>query len=258
MKLLTINAEDWYNGFIPAEDKGWDRLEYRVDKMLVPMLDELDKHHVRAVVFCTGWLAEKHPEMVREIARRGHMIGCNGYWHIEPLTMSIEEFREDTKKAKEILEEVSGQKVKAFRAANFSMDEERLGVMAELGFQYDSSLFGSEPYKVSDGFKGVQKGSESSEGLMEYPVAKYKGKIPFSGGGFFRLMPYWLIRKAMKEMPYVMTYFHPRDFDKDMPLWPGLSAKAKFLTTVGVASAYGKWLKMMNDFEFVNIEQAKI
>lgn len=239
MNILTINAEDWYNGFIPAEDKDWDRLEYRVDKMLVPMLDELDKHHVRAVVFCTGWLAEKHPEMVREIARRGHMIGCNGYWHIEPLTMSAEVFREDTKKAKEILEEVSGQNVKAFRAANFSMDEERLGVLAELGFQFDSSMFGEKAYSVGE--------------IIEYPVAKYKGKIPFSGGGFFRLMPYWLIRKAMKEMPYVMTYFHPRDFDKEQPLWPEIGAKDKFLSTVGVASGFKKWQKLLNEFNFETI-----
>lgn len=236
MNILTINAEDWYNGNIPAEDKDWDRLEYRVDKMLFPMLDELDKHGVKAVVFCTGWLAEKHPKMVREVARRGHRIGCNGYWHIEPLTMSVEEFREDTRKAKGILEEVSGQKVKAFRAANFSMDEERLKVLVELGFQFDSSMMGEKPYGVAD--------------IIEYPVAKYKDKLPFSGGGFFRLMPYWLIRKAMREMPYVMTYLHPRDFDKDMPLWPGLSAKDKFLTTVGVASAFRKFQRMLNDFEF--------
>lgn len=239
MNILTINAEDWYNGFIPAEDKDWDRLEYRVDKMLVPMLDELDKHHVRAVVFCTGWLAEKHPEMVREIARRGHSIGCNGYWHIEPLTMSIDEFREDTKNAKEILEEVSGQNVKAFRAANFSMDEERLSVLAELGFQFDSSMFGEKAYSIGE--------------IIEYPVAKYKGKIPFSGGGFFRLMPYWLIRKAMKEMPYVMTYFHPRDFDKEQPLWPGIGAKDKFLSTVGVTSGFKKWQKLLNEFKFETI-----
>lgn len=236
MNILTINAEDWYNGNIPAEDKDWDRLEYRVDKMLVPMLDELDKHHVRAVVFCTGWLAEKHPEMVREVARRGHRIGCNGYWHIEPLTMSVDEFREDTRMAKEILEKVSGQEVKAFRAANFSIDEERLKVLVDLGFQFDSSMMGEKPLSLS--------------GIIEYPIAKFKGKVPFSGGGFFRLMPYWVIRMAMKEMPYVMTYFHPRDFDKDMPLWPGLSTKDKFLATVGVASAFGKFRKMLNEFKF--------
>ena len=153
--------------------------------------------------------------------------------------MSVEEFREDTKKAKEILEEVSGQKVKAFRAANFSMDEERLGVLAKLGFQFDSSMFGEKAYSIGE--------------IIEYPVAKYKGKIPFSGGGFFRLLPYWLIRKAMKEMPYVMTYFHPRDFDKEQPLWPGIGAKDKFLSTVGVASGFKKWQKLLNEFKFETI-----
>lgn len=239
MNILSINAEDWYNGFVPAEDMDWDRFEYRVDKLLLPMLDELDKYGIKAVIFCTGWLAEKHSEIVLEITSRGHIIGCNGYWHIEPLAMSVDEFREDTRKAKVILEEVSGQKVKAYRAANFSLDEERLKVLVELGFLVDSSMEGDKPYSIGE--------------IIEYPIAKYKGKVPFSGGGFFRLMPYWVIRKAMKEMPYVMTYFHPRDFDSEQPQWPGLSAKDRFLTTVGVSGAFKKWQKMLHDFKFDNI-----
>lgn len=239
MYYLTINAEDWYNGFVPAEDKDWDRFEYRVDKLLVPMLDELDKHKVKAVVFCTGWLAEKHPEMVREVAKRGHEVGCNGYWHIEPMTLSVEEFREDTLKAKAALEDVIGKPLRWFRAANFSMDEERLKVLVKLGFQFDSSMFGEKPSGVCD--------------IIEYPIAKYNGKVPFSGGGFFRLMPYCLIKKFMKEMDYVMTYFHPRDFDKEQPLWPELGMKDKFLSTVGVKGGFRKFQKLLNDFKFENI-----
>ena len=88
MRILTINAEDWYNGYISPQDRDWGRFEYRVDKWLIPMLDELDRRKIRAVVFCTGWLADHHPEIIRETARRGHEIGCNGYWHIEPNCMA--------------------------------------------------------------------------------------------------------------------------------------------------------------------------
>ena len=95
MRILTINAEDWYNGYISPQDRDWGRFEYRVEKWLIPMLDELDKRKIRAVVFCTGWLADNHPEIIRETARRGHEIGCNGYWHIEPNTMTREDFDKD-------------------------------------------------------------------------------------------------------------------------------------------------------------------
>ena len=91
MRIMTINAEDWYNGYISPQDRDWGLFEYRVDKWLIPMLDELDQRQIRAVVFCTGWLADHHPEIIRETARRGYEIGCNGYWHIEPNTMSMKE-----------------------------------------------------------------------------------------------------------------------------------------------------------------------
>lgn len=239
MIFLTINAEDWYNGFVSAEDKDWDRFEYRVETMLIPMLDELDKRHVGAVVFCTGWLAEKHPEAVLGIVRRGHEIGCNGYWHIDPMKMSIDEFREDALSAKKVLEKVCGKTVRFFRAANFSIDEERLKVLAELGFQFDSSMMGERPFAIGD--------------VIEYPIAKYKGKVPFSGGGFFRLMPYRLIRKFMKEKDYVMTYFHPRDFDAEQPKWQGLGMKDKFLSYVGVKGGFAKYKRLLNDFNFDNL-----
>ena len=116
MRILTINAEDWYNGYISPQDRDWERFEYRVDKWLIPMLDELDRRKIRAVVFCTGCLAEHHPEIILDTVRRGHEIGCNGYWHIEPNTMTREEFSDDTRRAKEALEKVTGRPVVAIPA----------------------------------------------------------------------------------------------------------------------------------------------
>lgn len=241
MRILTINAEDWYNGYISTQDRDWERFEYRVEKGLLPMLDELDRRQIRAVVFCTGWLADHHPEIIRETVRRGHEIGCNGYWHTEPNTMSREEFAEDARKAKEALERVVGRQVVAFRAPGFALEGIEgwfFEVLKELDFMTDYSLYGNEPKEIAAG-GGV---------IMEYPVSLYKGRLPFIGGGYFRLLPYWLIKRAMRDMPYVMTYFHPRDFDTEQPRWKGLSMKEHFLGYVGLKGAYRKWKRLLDEF----------
>ena len=245
MFILTFNPEDWYNGNVSPKDSDWERFEYRVDKIMQPVLDVLDQKKVKATFFCMGWLAEKHPEMVKEIAIHGHQIGCNSYMHAEPNTLSREEFYQDVKRSKEVLEKVSGKLVEAYRAPNFAIDgieDWYFDVLNELGIKYDCSTFGAKP--------------TLKKGIKEFPVNKYKGKIPYSGGGYFRLMPYSLIKYWMNNSDYVMTYFHPRDFDKEQPRWEGLSTKDKYLNYVGLNGAYDKWLKMMDDFQFVNVEEA--
>lgn len=243
MNILTINAEDWYTGIINPSDKDWARFEYRVEKMLWPILDEVDKRGLRAIVFCMGWMGEHHPEMIKEVVRRGHRIGCNGYWHDEPRTMTRDNFVQDAKKAKYILEETSGQRVSAYRAPNFAIDgicDWYYEALAECGFTQDFSAFAQNIYEIK-----TPKGS-----VQEWPVSKYKQILPFSGGGYFRLLPYTLIKHCMNKSSYVMTYFHPRDFDIDQPHWDGLSIKDKFLNYIGVRNAFKKLVKMLNDFEF--------
>lgn len=245
MNILTLNPEDWYNGNINPLDTDWERFEYRVDKMILPILDVLDQKKIKGTFFCMGWLAENHPELVMEIANRGHQIGCNSYMHAEPNNLTKEQFYDDVKRSKVLLEKVSGKPVEAYRAPNFAtegIESWYFEVLSELEFKYDSSLYGDKPHMVN--------------GIKEFPVNRYNGKIPYSGGGYFRLMPYSLIRRWMKKSDYVMTYFHPRDFDKEQPRWEGLSVKDRFLSYVGLDGAYDKWLKLMTDFKFVNVEEA--
>ena len=244
MNILTINTEDWYNGNLSQNDKDWGRFEYRVDKLLIPMMDVLDRKNIKATFFCLGWLAEHHSDIIREIANRGHEIGCNGYWHLKPNMMKREEFIDDARRAKDILEKVSGQSVKVYRAPNFAINGIEAwfyDALKELGFEYDASAFGESPYKERE--------------IIEFPVRKHSA-IPFSGGGYFRLMPYFLIRKWGKESHYLMTYFHPRDFDVSQPRLDDLNIKERFVSYVGLKNAYSKWLRLMDDFEFVSIGQA--
>ena len=245
MNILTFNPEDWYNGWVSPQDTDWGRFEYRVDKMIMPILDVLDQKQTKATFFCMGWLAEYHPEIVKEIAQRGHHIGCNSYMHTEPATLTIDAFCDDVKRAKEKLEDVAGVSVDAYRAPNFAINGiESLfyETLYELGFKYDCSAFGEKPFMTG--------------GIKEFPVNKYKGKIPYSGGGYFRLMPYSFIKRFMNKSDYVMTYFHPRDFDKEQPRGESLSAKDIFLSYYGLDGAYKKFLNMMNDFQFVSVLEA--
>ena len=160
--------------------------------------------------------------------------------------MTREEFEEDTRKAKEALEKVTGKQVLAFRAPGFAVEgteEWFFEVLKELDFITDYSLYGNEP----------KEGAAGDGVIMEYPVSLFKGRLPFIGGGYFRLLPYWFIKRAMRDMPYVMMYFHPRDFDKDQPRWEGLSMKERFIGYVGLKGAYGKWVRLLGDIVNVNV-----
>ena len=154
--------------------------------------------------------------------------------------MTREEFEDDTRKAKEALERVTGGQVVAFRAPGFAVEgieEWFFEVLKELDFITDYSLYGNEPKEIAAG-GGV---------IMEYPVSLYKGRLPFIGGGYFRLLPYWFIQRAMRDMPYVMMYFHPRDFDTDQPRWEGLSMKERFIGYVGLKGAYEKYQRLLEE-----------
>lgn len=244
LRVLSFNAEDWYNGFIPSDDKNWNRFEYRVDKLTYPVLDLLDEKSIKATFFCLGWLADNHPDIIKEIYKRGHSIGCNGYWHVSPNSMTKDEFYIETKSAKDSIENLIGSTVKYYRAPNFAIDgceDWYFDMLSELDFKADSSAYGNQPYKVND--------------LTEFPIEKV-GPISFIGGGYFRLLPYNLIKKIADNKNYMMSYFHPRDFDINQPRWPELSAKDRFLNYVGVKTALNKFNKFISDFDFIDLDTA--
>ena len=110
MNILTFDIEDWYNCDYLTRNFDWDKFEFRVDKTLIPLLEELDKKNLKGTFFCLGWLAEKHPEVIREIDRRGHQIGCHSYQHELVFRFNRDEFIEDTSKAKKYIEDVIGNK----------------------------------------------------------------------------------------------------------------------------------------------------
>ena len=266
MIILTFDIEDWYNCDFISEDFEWDRFEYCLDKAFMPVLDEMDRRGLKSTCFCLGWLAEKHPEIIKEIANRGHQIGCHSYQHELSFRYTPEQFKEDTLKAKNLLEDVTGQIVEVFRAPGFSFTEKTpwaIDSLVEMGFKYDCSVFPAEHdfggmphFDVSE--PSILR-TKSGNTIKEFPINVHSvlGKrIVFSGGGFFRFFPYPLINKWAKETPYMMTYFHPREFDLSSPKVKSMPLKRKLKTYVNVSGNFKKWQRFVTDFKLVNVKEA--
>ena len=176
------------------------------------------------------------------------------------------EITADTSKAKALIEGVIGRKINIFRAPGFSItknDTWALKALADMGFEYDCSMFpASHDYGGMPSYgEGVPKLIDLGDGrfIKEFPINIHQiaGKnLVFSGGGFFRLFPYWLIKRWGKGWDYMMTYFHPRDFDNGQPIVPNLPLMRRFKSYVGIKGAFKKFQRLLDDFEFLNVEEA--
>lgn len=266
MNILTFDIEDWYNCDFITPDLNWGKYEVRIYEGIEKILTELENRQLKATFFCLGWIAEKHPEVVKKIHRNGHHIGCHSYQHELAFRLSPAEFKEDTQKAKFLIEDLIGEQVDAYRAPAFSITENNiwsLEILSEIGFEYDSSLlpahhdYGGFPTLGIEG-PSVLKLPNGCE-IKEFPIHPQNvlGKpIVYSGGGFFRLFPYSIIKYWTRRNDYVMAYFHTRDFDPNQPMIQSLPRIRKFKSYVGLTKSFGKFQKYLTDFDFMNIKQA--
>ena len=264
MNILTFDIEDWYNHDDYSRDFAWEKHEVRIYEGTEKILTVLDEKKLKGTFFCVGWIAEHHPQVIKWIAERGHHIGCHSYQHELATRFTPQEFKEDTYKAKCLIEEVAGCKVDAFRVPSFSITKDNLwtfDVLTELGFKYDSSVFPSvHEFGGIPGFKAEPTLLKTHNGdLKEFPISlgKVLGReIVYSGGGYFRVMPYCMLKKWTKKDDYVMSYFHPSDFDPGQPQMPQLSLMRQFKNRVGLKGSYKKFKKYMNDFDFASLVAA--
>lgn len=266
MNILTFDIEDWYNCDFITNDFNWDKYEVRIYEGVDRILQELSTRNLKATFFCLGWVAEKHPNVIRSIYAQGHHIGCHSYQHELSFRFDRNGFKQDTEKSKKLIEDLIGESIDAFRAPGFSITDQNiwaLEVLAELGFEYDCSLFpaahdygGFASYgKAEPAILSLANGSQ----LKEFPIniKRFFGKeIVFSGGGFFRFFPYGLIKHWALKSDYIMTYFHTRDFDPGQPMIDSLPMMRKFKSYVGLSTSFTKFQKLLNDFEFVSVKDA--
>jgi polysaccharide deacetylase family protein (PEP-CTERM system associated) len=211
----------------------WPAFESRVGASVDRVLDILEEQNVQATFFVLGWIGEKNPDVVRRIVGRGHEIACHGYRHALVHEMDRESFREDTRKAKRILEDLTGAPVFGYRAPSFSITERSfwaIDILVEEGFRYDSSIFPIRHDRYGyPGFSRVPVTLETEAGKMfevPLPSLRFPGfNVPFAGGGYFRLFPMWFTEWGIRRMNRregegVVVYLHPWELDPDQPRLP--------------------------------------
>jgi polysaccharide deacetylase family protein (PEP-CTERM system associated) len=234
LNAFSVDVEDYFQvaalaPAIPVET--WHDREYRVEANTEVILKLLAEKGIHGTFFILGWVAEKSPELVKRIAAAGHEVACHGFSHQLIYRQTQAVFREETLRAKRFLEDTIGDAVTGYRAASFSITRESLwalDVLVDAGFEYDSSVFpihhdrygipgaSPEPGKIT---------APSQRSLVEFPMsaAKFCGvQVPVSGGGYFRILPYWVTRAGLKQIneqagrPFTF-YLHPWEVDPGQP-----------------------------------------
>ena len=262
---LTIDLEDYYQVSAFAEQippDQWKAQPSRVEANTERILALLAKHGWKATFFTLGWVAEEHPTLLKRIAGLGHEVGCHSLRHLCVHEMKQEEFREDTRRAKELLEDASGAKVSGYRAPSFSINEScpwAFETLVQCGFSYDSSIFPvRHPNYGSPATPRFPYVIETKAGpLLEFPMPTLclgDRRSPFGGGAYLRLLPYWFTRWAFrflneKEGQAGCVYLHPWELDPEQPRMKG-SLTAKLRHYIGLRGFERKLGRLMADFEF--------
>jgi polysaccharide deacetylase family protein (PEP-CTERM system associated) len=268
MNILTFDIEEWFHILDNETTKTsneWSLYESRIHMNMNRILHVLKEHKQKATFFCLGWIARKYPEIIRELVNEGYEIGSHGDMHQLAYEQTPDEFRKDVEKSIKTLEDVSGQKIKYYRAPGFSIKEENawaFKVLAEYGIEVDCSVFPAP--RAHGGFPSYSSPvpslvSYENVQLKELPIsyATVLGRpVIFSGGGYFRLFPYALTKRYTAASAYLMSYLHPRDFDATQPMIAGLSLSKKFKSYVGIPGAMEKFERWISEFGFIDIRGA--
>ena len=262
---LTVDVEDYFHvsafaGSINQRD--WGNHPLRVENNTQRLLDLFDEFGVKATFFVLGWVAEKVPGLVKEIAAREHEVACHGYSHQLVYNQTPKVFREETLRSKRLLEDIVQVPVRGYRAASYSITERSLWalvILSEAGFDYDSSIFPvrHDRYGMPDApeYPHILE-TQAGGSIIEFPLSTAKiinYRLPVSGGGYFRLYPYWLSRAGLrqvnrKQKPFIF-YLHPWEIDPDQPT---ISAGwlSRFRHYKNLDKCESRLRKLMTDFQF--------
>ncbi|MEN3950852.1 XrtA system polysaccharide deacetylase [Iodidimonas sp. SYSU 1G8] len=264
---LTVDVEDYFQvqAFAGQIGEGdWDSLPHRVERNTHLVMDVFADHGVKATFFTLGWVAERYPALVRRMAAEGHEVASHGFRHRRVGDMTPVEFREDTRRTKALLEDLSGTAVNGYRAASFSIDARTLWAheaLAEEGHRYSSSI-----YPIAHDIYGMPGGNRfayATEGLTEVPVSTVEvagRRLPCGGGGYFRLLPYAWSRWAWHRVNHAdrqpaMLYFHPWEIDPDQPRQHGAPLRSRLRHYTRLSAMEGKIRRALRDFEWDRMDR---
>jgi polysaccharide deacetylase family protein (PEP-CTERM system associated) len=269
MNILTFDIEDWFhilNDDHTRTDQQWDLFEYRIHENVERLITLIQSTGHKATFFVLGWIAEKFPDIVKKITGLGYEIGTHSHMHQLVFDQSPSDFTRDLEYSISLLEDLTGKKVRYYRAPGFSINEKCLWVfdiLIEKGIEIDSSIFPAR--RGHGGFKTFEFNKpmiikNKTGTIKEFPISTasfFNHRFVFSGGGYYRFYPYFMISRFLKKSDYLMTYFHPRDFDPDQPVIRELPPIRKFKSYFGLKGAYCKLEKLLREFDFVDLKEAE-
>lgn len=261
---MSVDVEDYFqvSAFEPYVARSeWDSKDCRVERNVERILALFDEKRIKATFFTLGWVAERYPQLLRQMVDQGHEIASHGWAHVRVTQQNADEFREDVLRTKGTLEDISGTPVLGYRAASYSIGEKNLwalDVLRETGHRYSSSIF-----PIKHDLYGMPNAPRFAfhphdDEFIEFPVTTVRiaeKNLPCAGGGWFRLVPYpamrWAMRKVNREdRKPVIFYFHPWEIDPEQPRMPGLNFRTRFRHYLNLSRTEARLNHLLDDFQW--------
>jgi polysaccharide deacetylase family protein (PEP-CTERM system associated) len=268
VNALTVDVEDYFqvSALAPVIDRAsWDGRECRVERNVDRLLALFSDRGVRATFFTLGWIAERHPQVVRRIVAAGHELASHGYGHLRCNEQGHAEFLADIRRAKQLLEDLSGARVLGYRAPSFSIGASNpwaFDALLEAGHRYSSSV-----YPVRHDHYGMPEAPrfafDARPGLREIPITTTRvlgRNLPAGGGGYFRLLPYAISRWALRRVNTIdrraaIFYLHPWEIDPAQPRIPGTGLKTRFRHYVNLGRTKHRLERLLGDFRWGRVDE---
>jgi len=260
---LTIDVEDYFqvSAFAPHIDRcEWNTRECRVERNVNRILEMLAQRDIKATFFTLGWVAERYPALIREIAKAGHELASHGYGHERVSDQTEDAFYSDIVLSKIILEDMTGSEVRGYRAPSFSIGDGNLWAfdcLVRAGYRYSSSIYPirHDHYGMPDSPRFAY---EVRPGFMEIPITTMRllnRNVPSSGGGYFRLLPYalsrWMLRRVnTRDCESSIFYFHPWEIDAGQPRVEGITRKTRFRHYLNIHRMEERLNALLGDFKW--------
>jgi polysaccharide deacetylase family protein (PEP-CTERM system associated) len=269
INALSIDVEDYFQ--VSAFERHiqrdqWENIDCRIEKNLSEILALLDEHQVKATFFTLGWVAERFPQLIRQLVDQGHELASHGYAHVRVTQQDPGAFAQDIRRTKALLEDIGSCPILGYRAASYSINRTNLWAHAELqeaGYRYSSSIYPirHDLYGIPDAPRFAFRPLPDAD-LIEIPVTTLEigqRRIPCGGGGFFRLYPYpvshWMIRQINhREQQPAIFYFHPWEIDPDQPRIGNLPWKTRFRHYINLGKTKRRLNALVSDFQWHTVE----
>lgn len=269
VNAMSVDVEDYFqvSAFEPyIKKEEWDNIPCRVEQNVDRILQLFSERNIKATFFTLGWMAQRYPEMIRRIIADGHELASHGWGHVRVVNQTPEQFRTDVKKTKALLEDISGQAIKGYRAASYSIGKDNLWahqVLADTGHEYSSSIvpIKHDLYGIPNAPRFAFRTAMGS--ILEIPITTVTlggRNLSCGGGGWFRLFPYSFSRWAMRRVNQqdaepMVFYFHPWEIDPEQPRQAGLNAKTRFRHYLNLNQMYPRLENLLRDFRWDRMDR---